>query len=80
MKVRVLLFAGLAQRAGTREWELDDVGERATVGSLVTTLRARHPFLASVPFVVARNRELAGESAPIADGDELALLPPVSGG
>jgi molybdopterin converting factor small subunit len=76
----VLLFAGLAERAGAREWRLEDVAERSTVGGLVASLRNRHPFLGSVPFVVARNHAIAGEGDPLRDGDELALLPPVSGG
>jgi len=80
VKVRVLLFAGLAERAGAREWRLDDVAERATIGGLLATLRARHPFLGSVPFVVARNQSVARDAEPLRDGDELALLPPVSGG
>jgi molybdopterin converting factor small subunit len=76
----VLLFAGLAERAGAREWRLDDVPERATVGTLLASLRARHPFLGGVPVAVARNQSLAREGESIADGDEIALLPPVSGG
>lgn len=79
MRVRVLLFAGLAERAGAREWRLDDVSE-PTVGALVASLRRRHRFLDGAPFVVARNRSLAAERDALADGDELALLPPVSGG
>jgi molybdopterin converting factor small subunit len=56
------------------------VAERATIGGLLATLRARHPFLGSVPFVVARNQSVARDAEPLRDGDELALLPPVSGG
>lgn len=79
MNVRVRLFAGIAERAGVREWRLDDVAER-TVGALVQSLRARHGFLASVPFLVARNHAVARDGDALSDGDELALLPPVSGG
>jgi len=78
--VRVLLFAGLAERAGAREWGVDDLADGTTVGALVTSLRARHPFLGAVPFVVARNQEVAEDRDAVEDGDELALLPPVSGG
>ncbi len=80
MNLRVLLFAGLAERAGAREWRLHDVDEATTVGSLMAALRARHPFLAAVPFAVARNHVIAADGDLLADGDELALLPPVSGG
>ena len=51
-----------------------------TLKVLVATLRDRHPFLGTVPFVVARNQAIAREGEPLRDGDELALLPPVSGG
>ena len=76
----MLLFAGLAERAGAREWRLDDVAERSTVAALIGALRARHAALRSVPFAVARNRTLVRDGETLEDGDELALLPPVSGG
>ena len=76
----MLLFAGLAERAGAREWRLDDVAERSTVGALIVALRERHAALRSVPFAIARNRSLARDAETLEDGDELALLPPVSGG
>lgn len=79
MSLRVLLFAGLAQRAGTREWELE-LPEGATVGALLDRLTTRHPWLREVPVAVALNQALAGRDDRLAAGDEVALLPPVSGG
>jgi molybdopterin synthase catalytic subunit/molybdopterin converting factor small subunit len=79
MKVSVRLFAGLRQRAGERvEVELPD-------GALVEDLLAA---MASTPVgplapgqcVVAINREYAPVSRPVRESDEVALIPPVSGG
>lgn len=84
MKVRVLLFAGLRERAGQGELLLEDLPSGATVDQVVARARARVPGLDEVQFAVARNRSLVRTSdrpqTRIDDGDEVALLPPVSGG
>ena len=79
MNVRVLLFAGLSQRAGTREWEVE-LEAGTTVAALLALLQSRHPFLRELPVAVARNQTLARPGEVVVAGDELALLPPVSGG
>ena len=76
----VRLFAVLREQAGTGE--LTDVAGRS-VGEIADALSARFgERFASVAgvssFVV--NGERASRSAPVADGDEVAILPPVSGG
>lgn len=59
-----------------------DLPEGATVLRIWDGLRAEHPGLerlgASVSFAV--NREYAGGDATVHDGDEVAFIPPVSGG
>ncbi len=80
MNLRVLLFAGIAERAGTREWPLLDLEAPLTVGALVQRLERDHPFLRSVPYVVARNQAVVRADEVLSDGDEVALLPPLSGG
>lgn len=84
MKVRVLLFAGLRERAGGGELLFDDLPSGATVDQVVARARARVPGLDQVQFAVARNRSLVrtGDRSQtrVDDGDEVALLPPVSGG
>ncbi len=80
MKVRVQLFAGLAERAGAREWTIADLADRTTLGELLAMLRVRHPFLSTVPHAAARNRAIGRNDELLRDGDEVALLPPVSGG
>jgi molybdopterin synthase catalytic subunit len=78
--VSVRLFAGLRERAGTDRLELD-LPDGATVGELLEAL-AGTPVgpLGPRQCVVAINREYADAGQPIAAGDEVALVPPVSGG
>ena len=80
MKVSVRLFAGLRERAGTDrlELELPDGARVADVlaamaGTPVGELRPRE-------CVVAVNRSYAAADEPVRAGDEVALVPPVSGG
>ncbi len=80
MTVRLLLFAGLAERAGLRERRLDELPAALTVAALLERLERDYPFLREVPFTVARNQSLARRDEALHDGDEVALLPPVSGG
>ena len=76
MRVRVRLFAILRERAGTSELELD-LPEGALVRDALAQVEHYAPGL---PLVMAINREYADADAPLAAGDELALIPPVSGG
>jgi molybdopterin synthase catalytic subunit len=76
MQVRVLLFAGLRERAGASEVELD-LPDGAVVRDALQRLRA---VAQDVPVVMAINQEYAAADAPLHAGDELALIPPVSGG
>src|SRR6478672_2458153 len=76
MQVRVLLFAGLRERAGASSVELD-----LPEGALVRdALDRMHAVADGVPVVMAINQEYAAADAPLHAGDELALIPPVSGG
>lgn len=76
---RVRLFAALREAADTSEVEASG----KTVGEVVDSLSARFgerfaAVAAVSSFVV--NGERAGRATVIAEGDEVALLPPVSGG
>src|SRR5213594_2079950 len=74
MAVQVRLFAGLRERAGWSKRELEDV---ATVADVWPALG-----LGDEPagLLYAVNHEYADRAQPLADGDEVALIPPVSGG
>lgn len=76
MKVRVRLFAGLRERAGTGELELE-LPDGARVAD---ALAAVEGLSGGLPLVLAVNREYAAPDALLAPGDELAVIPPVSGG
>ncbi len=52
----------------------------ARVSDLLGTLRAQYPGLAATQGLIAVNREYVGEQFALHDGDEVALIPPVSGG
>jgi MoaE-MoaD fusion protein len=81
MRIRVRLFAIQRELVGARAVELD-----LSVGSSIedawTALVALHPTLAPGRAYVrfARNADYADADTPLADGDELAIIPPVSGG
>jgi MoaE-MoaD fusion protein len=76
MQVQIRLFAGLRERAGTSEVALE-LPEGARVADALAQLRH---VTGDVPVVMAVNQEYADEELPLAGGDELALIPPVSGG
>ncbi|MGE5590453.1 MAG: molybdopterin converting factor subunit 1 [Bacillota bacterium] len=81
MKLHLRLFAAAADATGARrlDWELPD---GATVADLRQALAERLPGLARLaPLVmVAVNREYVQPDHALRDGDEVALIPPVSGG
>ncbi|MCL6644477.1 MAG: molybdopterin converting factor subunit 1 [Dehalococcoidia bacterium] len=79
--VTVLLFASLAERAGTRRLEVE-VGEGERVRDVRDRVVARFPQLASAmpTLMYALDEEYAREDAPVRPGSTLALIPPVSGG
>jgi molybdopterin synthase catalytic subunit len=76
VQVTVRLFAQLRERAGKRELDLE-LPEGARVRD---ALAAIDELAAGLPVVMAINREYADEAAELHAGDELALIPPVSGG
>jgi molybdopterin synthase catalytic subunit len=74
MRVSVRLFAGVRERAGVGRLELDDV-------SRVDDVWARLDLGDEPPgLVYAVNREYVDRGHELRDGDEVALIPPVSGG
>ncbi len=74
MRVTVRLFAGLRERAGYGTRELADVERVADVWAALGLGAEPEGLLYAV------NREYAPPDRPLADGDEVALIPPVSGG
>jgi molybdopterin converting factor subunit 1 len=82
MEVEVRLFAMLRERAGTNTVAVE-VPDGATVGDAVAAVGLQHDLgdlIAAMPVVMAVNREYASDGDMLSEGDELALIPPVSGG
>lgn len=78
VRLRLLFFAQAAQLAGQSETEWE-TAEGATLATVRHQLAERYgaPF---AQFGLARNQDWADDSTPLQDGDEVAVLPPVSGG
>ena len=79
--VKVLLFGAAADRAGTRQIEVS-VNKGTTLEELWSVLADRHPDLVPMreTLAFAVNDEYARMEDAVSPGDEVAVLPPVSGG
>ncbi|MDQ2944043.1 MAG: molybdopterin converting factor subunit 1, partial [Candidatus Dormibacteraeota bacterium] len=79
--VRARLFARLREQAGT-ETEILELPAGATLADVYEALRQKHPALEADRNSVraALNQEFKDWDAKAADGDEVAFIPPVSGG
>jgi molybdopterin converting factor subunit 1 len=82
LRVKVLYFAAVRDLAGTDEETLDLPDEVRTIDAFCTHLQRERSALdgrlGHVRF--ARNEEFARGTDPIAEGDVIALIPPVAGG
>ncbi|MDQ2898611.1 MAG: molybdenum cofactor biosynthesis protein MoaE [Acidobacteriota bacterium] len=81
MRVKVLFFGVLKDITGRAE-EDSQFPEDVHLGGVFEHYAARFPRIREMAgsIVLARNREFAPISSPVAEGDEVAFLPPVSGG
>ena len=81
MELQVKLFAALREAASSRAVALT-LPEGARVGALLDALQARYPGMAPAlgRSLVAVNLEYVGPEYQLRPGDEIALIPPVSGG
>jgi len=83
MQVRVRLFASYREVAGVGELQVD-LPDGATVDDAIAAVTQRYPAIAPAGggggLLAARNRDYVTRDTTLADGDEVALIPPVSGG
>ena len=81
--IKVLLFANLRELAGTNQLEIDSSNVHS-VRELILRLNEIHPALEQVlddeSAMISINQKYAAWEAVLADGDEVGILPPVSGG
>ena len=82
MRVKLLLFAGCREAVGRKELEIELPEGASTVEKALEEILDRFPQLRGLAksVAIARNSEYVAGDAPVADGDELAIIPPVSGG
>ena len=81
IRVTVLFFGRLKELTGHAEASAE-FADAATIEQLFALYSARHPELAKYrsSVVASRNQEFAAWDTPLRSGDEVAFLPPVSGG
>ena len=81
MRVNVLFFGPLRDITGKTEEKIE-VAEGVTLGSIFDRYAAAYPRLKGLAgsIVLARNQRFTGREEAAAEGDEIAFLPPVSGG
>jgi MoaE-MoaD fusion protein len=81
MHIRVLYFAVFREKLG-RETDVVALAPGSRVRDAITALSGRHDVIDKLrgKFRVAVNQDFAEEDRELADGDELALIPPVAGG
>jgi molybdopterin synthase catalytic subunit/molybdopterin converting factor small subunit len=80
MNVQVRLFASAREAAGVGHLLLE-LPEGATVRDAIAAITTLHPLVGEIrQMVIARDREYVGLDSQLAEGSELALIPPVSGG
>jgi molybdopterin synthase sulfur carrier subunit len=82
MRVRVLYFAAVREIVGLEEEEIELPASVGSIGGFLAFLAAYKPALAGAlsSVRVARNEAFAGVGEALAEGDVLALIPPVAGG
>jgi molybdopterin converting factor subunit 1 len=81
VQVKVSYFGILKELAGASE-ERVEIPEQSTAGELFSTLRVQHPELERFAnaLAIAVNLEYSNQARVLEAGDEVALIPPVSGG
>ena len=82
MKVKLLFFAAVRELVGTDEAEVELPSDVCTIQRLAAHLEQRYePLRGRMASVrLARNEAFADAADPIAEGDVIALIPPVAGG
>lgn len=81
MSVNILYFASLREAIGQGAERIDLPAGATTVGALRDVLGQRHAALLTAKNLrAAVNQKMVGMEAPVADGDEVAFFPPVTGG
>ena len=83
--IEVLYFASLREALNVDKEQLEIPAEVSSVAQLKTYLSARgdiwlDSFSNNISLLVSINKQMATDNSPVADGDEIAFFPPVTGG
>jgi molybdopterin converting factor subunit 1 len=80
--IKIRFFAGIKERVGKEEVILDSEGGRVVdiLNAMEKDMPGISEILLSFKAMVAVNHEMAGMQTLVKDGDELAFIPPFSGG
>lgn len=81
MTIRVLVFGALSAKLGVREVALE-LPEDSRVADALAELQRRHAAIRDMAgkLAIAVNHAYVRIDHPLASGDEIAIIPPVSGG
>ncbi|MFN3995180.1 MAG: MoaD/ThiS family protein [bacterium] len=79
IKIKVKYFSTIRELLKKNE-EILEIPEKTTIKDLINLLYKRYPALKEYPFLIAKNLSYANKKEKIHDNDEIALIPPVSGG
>ena len=77
LMVRVLFFGELREITGCGEHTSETLADSKM---LIATVLEQWPLLSAKTFSIAVNRKIQSKNIPLKDGDEIALMPPFSGG
>lgn len=77
--MEILLFAGLKEKVGSSRVSLD-IDREISVETLKSYIYEEYPELDGEVFQVASNEAFVRDDYQVSDSDEIALIPPVSGG
>ncbi|MEK3710383.1 molybdopterin converting factor subunit 1 [Bacillus sp. FSL K6-1005] len=76
--IKILLFAGLAEKAGMSTLEIDM--EQATTDDVKAVLKEQYGLESIDTAMIAVNESYVKENTSVSSGDTVAVIPPVSGG
>jgi molybdopterin synthase sulfur carrier subunit len=77
MTIKILFFGPLADKVSASAMELEDMQDTDT---LMEALHTQYPSLMDIQFSLSVNRKIIHQNTPLHHEDEVACLPPFSGG
>ena len=77
MEVTIVAFGQLAELTGKQSWKMQDITD---ITALKQSIETSFPAITKINYLVAVDKKIINENAPLADQATVALLPPFSGG